>query len=150
MKERLTDGTLKPFLISFATSYVVGLGVNLMLTWRVWAKRSMIDELGGAWVPLVLLITSALLVYLLLTVLAVSLAQQPRFRRRLLREMVDYKAAKATTSAAPATEPAEVAAPPITGSTDSRLRGAGLTGPGPTSAGLTGTGLTGTGSPGDQ
>ena len=48
LKERLHDGTLKPFLLSFAISYVVGLGVNLMLTWRVWAKRSMIDELGGA------------------------------------------------------------------------------------------------------
>jgi hypothetical protein len=44
LKERFKDGTWKPFLLSFAISYVVGLGVNLMLTWRVWAKQSMIEE----------------------------------------------------------------------------------------------------------
>ena len=44
LKERLHDGTLKPFLFSFAVSYVVGLGVNLMLTWRVWAKQ--LDDRG--------------------------------------------------------------------------------------------------------
>ena len=99
LKERLHDGTLKPFLLSFAMSYVVGLGVNLMLTWRVWAKRSMIEELGGLWVPVLMLIASAFVLYLLLTVLAVSLADQPRIRRTLLREMIDYKAAKAASAA---------------------------------------------------
>jgi len=95
LKDRLHDGTLKPFLLSFAISYVVGLGVNLMLTWRVWAKKSMIDEMGGLWVPVLLLIASAFVSYLLLTVVAVSLANQPRIRRALLREMIDYKAVKA-------------------------------------------------------
>jgi len=95
LKERFKDGTWKPFLLSFAVSYVVGLGVNLMLTWRVWAKQSMIEDLGGPWVPTLMLIASALSAYLLLTVLAVGLADQPRVRRALLREMIDYKAAKA-------------------------------------------------------
>lgn len=95
LKDRLHDGTLKPFLLSFAISYVVGLGVNLMLTWRVWAKKSMIEEMGGLWVPVLMLIVSAFMSYLLLTVVAVSLADQPRIRRTLLREMIDYKAAKA-------------------------------------------------------
>jgi len=66
-----------------------------MLTWRVWAKKSMIDEMGGLWVPVLLLIASAFVSYLLLTVVAVSLADQPRIRRALLREMIDYKAVKA-------------------------------------------------------
>lgn len=95
LKERLHDGTLKPFLLSFAISYVVGLGVNLMLTWKVWAKQSMIEELGGPWVPVLMLVTSAFVTYLLLTVVAVSLADQPRIRRALLREMIEYKAVKA-------------------------------------------------------
>ncbi len=95
LKDRLHDGTLKPFLLSFAISYVVGLGVNLMLTWRVWAKKSMIAEMGGLWVPVLMLVVSAFVSYLLLTVVAVSLADQPRIRRTLLREMIDYKAAKA-------------------------------------------------------
>ena len=99
LKERLHDGTLKPFLFSFAVSYVVGLGVNLMLTWRVWAKRSMIEELGGVWVPVLMLVFSAFVLYLLLTVLAVSLVDLPRIRRTLLREMIDYKAAKAASTA---------------------------------------------------
>ena len=98
LKERLHDGTLKPFLFSFAMSYVVGLGVNLMLTWRVWAKHSMIEELGGVWVPVLMLIFSAFVLYLLLTVLAVSLVDLPRIRRTLLREMIDYKAAKAASN----------------------------------------------------
>jgi hypothetical protein len=99
LKERFKDGTWKPFLLSFAISYVVGLGVNLMLTWRVWAKQSMIEDLGGPWVPTLMLIASALSAYLLLTVLAVGLADQPRVRRALLREMIDYKAAKAAQAA---------------------------------------------------
>jgi len=98
---RFKDGTLKPFLFSFVVSYVLGLGVNLMLTWRVWAKQSMIDELGGVTLPVLMLVVSGLLLYLLLTVLAVNLADQPRFRRALLlREMVDYKALKAAAPAA--------------------------------------------------
>jgi len=91
LKERRKDGTLRPFLLSFATSYIIGLGVNLMLTWRVWAKQSMIAELGGITLPVLMLVFSALVLYLLLTVLAVSLADLPRIRRVLLREMVDYK-----------------------------------------------------------
>ena len=109
LKERLHDGTLRPFLFSFAVSYVVGLGVNLMLTWRVWAKRSMIEELGGVWVPVLMLIFSAFVLYLLLTVLAVSLVDLPRIRRTLLREMIDYKAAKAASTAR------QDAAPTVTG-----------------------------------
>jgi len=100
LKARFKDGTLKPFLLSFVVSYVLGLGVNLMLTWRVWAKQSMIDELGGVTLPVLTLVLSGLLIYLLLTVLAVNLADQPRFRRALLREMVDYKALKSTAPAA--------------------------------------------------
>jgi hypothetical protein len=71
-----------------------------MLTWRVWAKQSMIDELGGVTLPVLMLVVSGLLLYLLLTVLAVNLADQPRFRRALLREMVDYIALKAAAPAA--------------------------------------------------
>lgn len=89
LKERRHDGTLRPYLLSFAISYLVGLGVNLMLTWRVWAKQSMIEQLGGPWVPVLLLVASAFVTYLLLTA-AVSLADLPRYRRVLLREMIDY------------------------------------------------------------
>lgn len=101
LKARRHDGTLRPFVLSFAVSYVLGLGVNFMLTWKVWAKQSMIQELGGAWVPVLALVASALATYLLLTVLAVSLADQPRVRRALLREMIDYEAAGVHTGRNP-------------------------------------------------
>ncbi len=91
LRARFTDGTLWPFLFSFAVSYGVGLGVNLILTWKFWAKQSMIAELGGIWVPVLMLTGAALVTWALLTVLAVSLADLPQTRRSLLREMVDYK-----------------------------------------------------------
>lgn len=89
LRARLADGTWKPFLLSFATSYAIGLGVNGVLTWKVWAKRSMAEELGGAWVPVVGLVFSALVLWALLTALAVSLADHPRVRRGLRTEVVD-------------------------------------------------------------
>lgn len=95
LKARFADGTWKPFLFSFASSYVIGLGVNGVLTWKVWAKRSMADELGGAWVPVVGLIFSSFVLWALLTALAVSLADHPRVRRGLRTEVVDTKAAAA-------------------------------------------------------
>lgn len=85
---RFHDGTFVPFLVSFAVSYGVGYVVNLMLLWRVWAQRSAIAELGGPWIPVLLTIGSATVVWVLLTVVAVALADRPAVRRGLLREMV--------------------------------------------------------------
>lgn len=93
LKARFADGTWKPFLLSFVSSYVIGLGVNGVLTWKVWAKRSMAQELGGAWVPVLGLVLSAFVLWALLTALAVSLADHPRIRRGLRTEVVDTRAA---------------------------------------------------------
>lgn len=95
LKARFADGTLWPFLFSFASAWVLGLGVNLILTWKFWAKESMIAELGGIWVPVLMLTLTALVTWALLTVLAVSLADLPQVRRQMLREMIDYKTAAA-------------------------------------------------------
>lgn len=95
LRARFADGTWKPFLLSFASSYVIGLGVNGVLTWKVWAKRSMAEELGGAWVPVVGLVASAFVFWALLTALSVSLADHPRVRRGLRTEVIDTTAAAA-------------------------------------------------------
>ncbi|MFC8930601.1 hypothetical protein ACFT1A_00910 [Rhodococcus sp. NPDC057135] len=91
MTARRHDGTWKQFLLSFVISYGVGLIVNLMLYWRVWAKTTLLEQMGGPWIPVLLLLASAAATWLLLTVLAVLLADQPRFRRALQREMVVYR-----------------------------------------------------------
>ena len=89
---RLHDGTWKPFLLSFAVSYGVGLTVNLMIYWRLWARYKANEEItGGAWAAFVLVLLSALTSWVLLTVFAVACSHEPRLRRVLSREMVGYR-----------------------------------------------------------
>lgn len=86
---RLHDGTWKPFLLSFAVSYGVGLTVNLMVYWRLWAKQKASAEMaGGTWAAFALVLLSAVSMWILLTVFASACSREPRLRRVLSREMV--------------------------------------------------------------
>lgn len=88
---RLHDGTWKPYLLSFAVSYGVGLTVNLMIYWRLWSREKASDELfGGDWAAFGLVLLSALTSWFLLTVFAVACSREPRIRGVLSREMVGY------------------------------------------------------------
>jgi hypothetical protein len=89
---RRRSGSLRRFLIAFAVAYVVGYLVNLMLIWRVLAARALTERLGEALVPGLLIVVSCFGSWVLLTVFAVALAQQPRVRRRLQKELADYSA----------------------------------------------------------
>jgi hypothetical protein len=92
MAARLKDGTWKPFLFSFVLSYGVGLTVNLMIYWRLWARQTANAQItGGAWVAFLLVLASAILSWMLLTVFAVACSQQPAIRRKLSREMIAYR-----------------------------------------------------------
>ena len=96
---RLRDGTWKPFLFSFVLSYGVGLTVNLMIYWRLWARYKAADELaGGQWAAFALVLVSAATSWLLLTVFAVACSREPRLRRVLSREMVPYRKGVASKS----------------------------------------------------
>ena len=89
---RFSDGTWKRFLLSFGVSYGVGLTVNLSIYWSLWAKQKASTELtGGAWAAFALVLASAVLSWLLLTVFAVACSREPSLRRRLSREMVAYR-----------------------------------------------------------
>jgi hypothetical protein len=87
---RRRDGTLKQFVIAFTVSYLIGYLVNLMLLWRVFAAQQLAERLGGVLIPAVLVILSSIAMWFLLTVFAMALAQQPKIRRALLREIADY------------------------------------------------------------
>ena len=88
---RLRDGTWKPYLFSFALSYGVGLTVNLMIYWRLWARQTAASELGADWAAFLLVLASALTSWVLLTVFAIACSREPRIRRVLSREMVAYR-----------------------------------------------------------
>ncbi|MGB3482269.1 MAG: ABC transporter permease, partial [Mycobacterium sp.] len=89
---RLHDGTWKPYLLSFLISYGVGLTVNLMIYWRLWARQQASAEIaGGTWVAFALVLVSAMTMWILLTVFAVACSREPWLRRVLSREMVTYR-----------------------------------------------------------
>ena len=109
IRQRRRSGSLKQFLIAFVVSYLIGYLVNLMLIWRVLAARALTERLGEAFIPGVLIVLSCLTYWVLLTVFAVALAQQPKVRRTLQKEIADYTAnAEARAFAA---EQAAAAAP---------------------------------------
>jgi len=112
IRKRRQSGSLKQFLIAFVVSYLIGYLVNLMLIWRVLAARALIDRLGEAWLPGLLIVLSCVAMWVLLTVFAVALAQQPKVRRTLQREIADYSAnAEARALAAEAEAAAKDMAP---------------------------------------
>ncbi|WP_395728790.1 hypothetical protein [Nakamurella sp.] len=88
--KRKQSGSLKQFLIAFAASYAVGYLVNIMLIWRAFAARDLAAKLGEQWLPLIFLVVSCVSMWILLTVFAVALSQQPKVRRLLQREIADY------------------------------------------------------------
>jgi hypothetical protein len=92
IRKRRQSGSLKQFLIAFAASYAIGYLVNFMFIWRVLGARALTERLGEAFIPGVLIVLSCIGMWVLLTVFAVALAQQPKVRRTLQREIADYQA----------------------------------------------------------
>jgi hypothetical protein len=112
IRQRRRSGSLKQFLIAFVVSYLIGYLVNLMLIWRVLAARALTERLGEAFIPGVLIVLSCLSYWVLLTVFAVALAQQPKVRRTLQKEIADYTAnAESRAFAAEQAAAAEASAP---------------------------------------
>lgn len=92
LSARLKDGTWRNYLMSFGISYGVGLTVNLMIYWRVWARKTAADQLSApSWALQLLMLASGILAWVLLTVLAVSSARLPSIRDVLTREMVTFR-----------------------------------------------------------
>jgi hypothetical protein len=118
IRKRRESGSLKQFLVAFAASILIGYLVNFMLIWRVLAARALTERLGEAFIPGVLIVLSCLVSWVLLTVFAVALAQQPKVRRTLQKEIADYTAnAEARVLAAEQAAAAATPAPAPTGQT---------------------------------
>ena len=92
IRQRKQSGRLKQFIIAFVVSYAIGYLVNAMLVWRVFAARELTERVGNAIIPAVLIVISSTAMWILLTVLAVALSQQPKIRRTMQKEITDYKA----------------------------------------------------------
>jgi len=90
IRSRRRSGTLKQFVIAFTVSYLIGYLVNFMLVWRVFAARELASRLDEVVMPAILVVLSSVAMWLLLTIFAVALSQQPKIRRALMREIADY------------------------------------------------------------
>ena len=110
IRQRRQSGSLKQFLIAFTVAYLIGYLVNFMLIWRVYAAQALTARLGTAIIPAILIVLSCISMWILLTVFAVALAQQPKVRRTLQKEIADYQA-NAEARAFAAEQAAEAAAP---------------------------------------
>jgi hypothetical protein len=88
--KRKQSGSLKQFIIAFVVAYLIGYLVNGMLVWRILAAENLANRLGSALIPAVIIIVSSAFMWILLTVLAATLAQQPKVRRVMQKEIADY------------------------------------------------------------
>lgn len=88
--KRRASGTLKQFLIAFTVAYLIGYLVNIMLVLRVFAAQELAARIGGWVIPAIIVVLSSVAMWVLLTVFAVALSQQPKIHRQLLKELADY------------------------------------------------------------
>lgn len=92
IKQRRQTGSLKQFIIAFVVAYLIGYLVNGMLIWRVFAAQELSQRLGNSLLPALIVIVSSAFMWVLLTVLAVAMSQNPKVRRVMQKEITDYKA----------------------------------------------------------
>jgi hypothetical protein len=92
IKQRRQSGSLKQFIIAFVVAYFIGYLVNAMLVWRVFAAQELTQRLGNALLPAIIVIFSSAFMWILLTIVAVALSQNPKVRRVMQKEITDYKA----------------------------------------------------------
>jgi hypothetical protein len=86
---RRKDGTLKQFAIVFAVSWALGYVVNLALIVRIFAAKEWMERSGIIILPAIFVILSSITMWVLLTIVAVALSQQPKVRRRLMKELAE-------------------------------------------------------------
>ena len=101
IRNRRRSGTLKQFVIAFTVAYLVGYLVNIMLLLRVFAAQELAQRLGSVVLPAILIVLSSIGMWILLTIVAVALSQQPKIRRALMRGARRLHVQRRGTSARP-------------------------------------------------
>jgi hypothetical protein len=92
LRRRKQSGSLKQFIIAFIVSYLIGYLVNGMLFWRILAAKELSDRLGSSLLPSLAIIVSSTFMWIVLTIVAVALSQNPKVHRVMQKEITDYKA----------------------------------------------------------
>ncbi len=111
IRNRRKSGTLKPFIVAFTVAYLVGYLVNIMLLLRVFAAKELAQRLGSVVLPAILIVVSSVAMWILLTIVAVALSQQPKIRRTLMKELADYSSNAEARALAQAAEQTKATVP---------------------------------------
>lgn len=87
IKQHRTDGTFKQFAIEFIVTWFISYVVQFMMIWRIFAAQGVGHPYGSTWIAVTSLAGGAVITWSVLTVVAVSLANQPAIGRRLRRDL---------------------------------------------------------------
>ena len=88
LKRHFKEHTIRTFVVAFGISWAIGYGVNAVLIWRYLAARQLAERwdsplLAGVW-----FVAGGVLIWLLLTVMAVAILNQTEFSQRLRLQLL--------------------------------------------------------------
>ncbi|MEO6957385.1 MAG: hypothetical protein ABI137_11640 [Antricoccus sp.] len=87
IKQHRNEGTFKRFAIEFIVTLFISYVVEFMMIWRIFAAQGVGQRYGSTWIAVISLVRGAIITWSVLSVVAVSLANQPAIARRLRREL---------------------------------------------------------------
>ena len=107
LKRHWKEHTLKTFVVAFGIAWVIGYGVNAILLWRYLAARELAERWGSPLLAGLYFVAGGVLIWILLTVLAVAIGNQTDFSQRLRLQLL---MSQPTTSSVSPKEPVPAAA----------------------------------------
>jgi len=87
LKVHRRDGTIKQFLLEFAVTWAISYLVLGLLIWRVYSAKGVGEKYGSTWLAVILLVLSAVVGWINMTVMSVAFSSVPSVHRRLRREL---------------------------------------------------------------
>jgi hypothetical protein len=87
LKVHRQEGTLTRFVVEFGVTWTMSAVVLFLLIWRVYSAKGMGDRYGSTLLAVLFLVSSGILAWINLTVMAAAFANSPSVYRRLRREL---------------------------------------------------------------